>query len=217
MTAPPGVRVLIVDDSPVAREVLKTVLEADAGIRVVGMAGTGHEAVELTGRLQTRHRDDGSGDARHGRHGSHASHHGALPDADPVLERVLRARRLVLAQRRACRGRARRGREAAARCRIRDGKPAPARWSRRSSRSRKSPSSRTCIARRAIDRAPVVCGAPRRHARGGDRRVDGRAESARRLAVVAAARLRPRRGRDPAHGRRFPSRHGRRRCASAAR
>ncbi len=52
MTAPPDVRVLIVDDSPVAREVLKTVLEADAGIRVIGMAGTGHEAVELTGRLR---------------------------------------------------------------------------------------------------------------------------------------------------------------------
>ena len=51
-TAPFGVRVLIVDDSPVAREVLKSVLEADAGIRVVGMAGTGHEAVELTGRLR---------------------------------------------------------------------------------------------------------------------------------------------------------------------
>ena len=52
MTAPPDVRVLIVDDSPVAREVLKTVLEADGGIRVIGMAGTGHEAVELTGRLR---------------------------------------------------------------------------------------------------------------------------------------------------------------------
>lgn len=52
MTRPPDVRVLIVDDSPVAREVLKHVLESDAGIRVVGMAGTGHEAVELTGRLR---------------------------------------------------------------------------------------------------------------------------------------------------------------------
>ena len=52
MTAPPNVRVLIVDDSPVAREVLKHVLESDAGIRVVGMAGTGHEAVALTGRLR---------------------------------------------------------------------------------------------------------------------------------------------------------------------
>lgn len=47
-----GVRVLIVDDSPVAREVLKKVLEADAGIRVIGMAGTGREAVELTARLK---------------------------------------------------------------------------------------------------------------------------------------------------------------------
>jgi two-component system chemotaxis response regulator CheB len=47
-----GVRVLIVDDSPVAREVLKSVLETDAGIRVIGMAGTGREAVELTARLK---------------------------------------------------------------------------------------------------------------------------------------------------------------------
>lgn len=52
MTSGSGVRVLIVDDSPVAREVLKSVLEADAGIRVVGMAGTGREAVELTARLR---------------------------------------------------------------------------------------------------------------------------------------------------------------------
>jgi len=51
-TATSGVRVLIADDSPVAREVLKNVIEADAGIRVVGMAATGHEAVELTGRLR---------------------------------------------------------------------------------------------------------------------------------------------------------------------
>jgi two-component system chemotaxis response regulator CheB len=47
-----SVRVLIVDDSPVAREVLKDVLESDAEIRVVGMAGTGKEAVELTARLK---------------------------------------------------------------------------------------------------------------------------------------------------------------------
>ncbi len=52
MTAAPGVRVLIVDDSPVAREVLKSVLESDAGIRVVGMAATGREAVELTAQLR---------------------------------------------------------------------------------------------------------------------------------------------------------------------
>jgi two-component system chemotaxis response regulator CheB len=52
VSAAAGVRVLIVDDSPVAREVLKMVLEADAGIRVVGMAATGREAVELTARLR---------------------------------------------------------------------------------------------------------------------------------------------------------------------
>jgi two-component system, chemotaxis family, protein-glutamate methylesterase/glutaminase len=46
------VRVLIVDDSPVAREVLRSVLETDASIRVVGMAGTGREAIELTERLR---------------------------------------------------------------------------------------------------------------------------------------------------------------------
>ena len=49
---PVGVRVLIVDDSPVARQVLRTVLESDTGIRVVGMAGSGREAVELTARLR---------------------------------------------------------------------------------------------------------------------------------------------------------------------
>jgi two-component system, chemotaxis family, protein-glutamate methylesterase/glutaminase len=47
-----GVRVLIVDDSPVAREVLRSVLETDAGIRVVGMAGTGREAIALTEQLR---------------------------------------------------------------------------------------------------------------------------------------------------------------------
>lgn len=52
MMAASGVRVLIVDDSPVAREVLRTVLEADTGIHVVGMAATGREAVELTARLR---------------------------------------------------------------------------------------------------------------------------------------------------------------------
>jgi two-component system chemotaxis response regulator CheB len=51
-SAATSVRVLIVDDSPVAREVLRDVLESDAGIRVVGMAGTGKEAVELTARLK---------------------------------------------------------------------------------------------------------------------------------------------------------------------
>ena len=51
-TAATSVRVLIVDDSPVARAVLKDVLESDADIRVVGMAASGREAVEMTARLK---------------------------------------------------------------------------------------------------------------------------------------------------------------------
>jgi two-component system chemotaxis response regulator CheB len=51
-TVPAEVRVLIVDDSPVAREVLRALLESDAGIRVVGMAASGREAVDLTARLK---------------------------------------------------------------------------------------------------------------------------------------------------------------------
>lgn len=47
-----GIRVLIVDDSAVAREVLKRVLESDPGIRVVGMAATGGEGLELTAKLK---------------------------------------------------------------------------------------------------------------------------------------------------------------------
>src|SRR5262245_658237 len=48
----PEVRVLIVDDSSVVREVLKQLLESDPGIRVVGMAADGNQAVELTARLR---------------------------------------------------------------------------------------------------------------------------------------------------------------------
>ena len=46
------VRVLIVDDSVVVREVLKRMLESDPAIRVVGMAADGGEAVELTAQLK---------------------------------------------------------------------------------------------------------------------------------------------------------------------
>jgi two-component system chemotaxis response regulator CheB len=52
MAAATSVRVLIVDDSPVARAVLKDVLESDAEIQVVGMAATGYEAVEMTATLR---------------------------------------------------------------------------------------------------------------------------------------------------------------------
>jgi two-component system chemotaxis response regulator CheB len=46
------VRVLIVDDSEVVRRVLKTLLELDPEIRVVGVAADGGEAVELTAQLR---------------------------------------------------------------------------------------------------------------------------------------------------------------------
>jgi two-component system chemotaxis response regulator CheB len=46
------VRVLIVDDSLVVREILKQMLESDPHIRVVGMAADGGEAVELTAQLK---------------------------------------------------------------------------------------------------------------------------------------------------------------------
>ena len=46
------VRVLIVDDSEVVRRVLKTLLELDPDIRVIGMAADGGEAVELTAQLR---------------------------------------------------------------------------------------------------------------------------------------------------------------------
>ena len=48
----PEVRVLIVDDSVVVREILKRMLESDPGIRVVGMAANGSEAIELTAQLK---------------------------------------------------------------------------------------------------------------------------------------------------------------------
>ncbi len=45
-------RVLVVDDSPVARAVLRSILESDPGIEVVGLARNGWEAVQLTSRLR---------------------------------------------------------------------------------------------------------------------------------------------------------------------
>ena len=46
------VRVLIVDDSAVTREVLATLLNSDPEIRVVGQASNGAEAVEMTATLR---------------------------------------------------------------------------------------------------------------------------------------------------------------------
>lgn len=48
----PAVRVLIVDDSAVTREVLTALLNSDPEIRVIGQAATGAEAVELTATLR---------------------------------------------------------------------------------------------------------------------------------------------------------------------
>jgi two-component system chemotaxis response regulator CheB len=48
----PAVRVLVVDDSAVTREVLTTLLNSDPEIRVIGQASTGAEAVELTATLR---------------------------------------------------------------------------------------------------------------------------------------------------------------------
>ncbi len=54
-TGTPGrdhIRVLVVDDSLVAREMLKHILGSDAGIEVVGTATDGAEAVEMTAALR---------------------------------------------------------------------------------------------------------------------------------------------------------------------
>lgn len=50
--AKPQVRVLVVDDSVVTREVLTHLLNSDPEIRVVGQAANGAEAVELTATLR---------------------------------------------------------------------------------------------------------------------------------------------------------------------
>ena len=44
------IRVLVVDDSPVARELLVHILHSDAGIQVIGTAASGREAVEFVTR-----------------------------------------------------------------------------------------------------------------------------------------------------------------------
>ncbi len=46
---PPGIRLMIVDDHPIMREGIASVVEAEPDIRVVGQAGNGHEAIERFG------------------------------------------------------------------------------------------------------------------------------------------------------------------------
>jgi two-component system chemotaxis response regulator CheB len=49
MTGPPPhvIRLVVADDSPAVRDILRAMVEADGGIRIVGEAGTGREAVEM--------------------------------------------------------------------------------------------------------------------------------------------------------------------------
>lgn len=46
------VRILLVDDHPIVRQGLKTILEGHSGWEVIGEASNGAEAVEKAGRLQ---------------------------------------------------------------------------------------------------------------------------------------------------------------------
>jgi len=46
------VRLLVVDDSPSIRAVIRAMMEGDAGIRIVGEAGTGTDAVEMARTLR---------------------------------------------------------------------------------------------------------------------------------------------------------------------
>jgi two-component system, chemotaxis family, protein-glutamate methylesterase/glutaminase len=48
----PRLRVLVVDDSPVQRKILSTLLSQDPAIDVIGWAGTGAEAVQTVARLR---------------------------------------------------------------------------------------------------------------------------------------------------------------------
>lgn len=52
MSAAAPIRVVIVDDSLVAREMLAQILATDPGIEVVGTAHDGQEAIEVVGRLR---------------------------------------------------------------------------------------------------------------------------------------------------------------------
>jgi DNA-binding NarL/FixJ family response regulator len=50
-TTAPATRILLVDDHAIVREGIATMLEFDAGMKVVGSAASGEEAVQAVGRL----------------------------------------------------------------------------------------------------------------------------------------------------------------------
>jgi DNA-binding NarL/FixJ family response regulator len=52
VTSTVTVRILLVDDHPIVRQGLKTILEGHSGWEVIGEASNGAEAVEKAGRLQ---------------------------------------------------------------------------------------------------------------------------------------------------------------------
>ena len=66
MAAEP-IRVMIVDDHAVVREGLRTFLQLQDGIEVVGEAADGREAIELARAAVARRDPDGPGDAAAGR------------------------------------------------------------------------------------------------------------------------------------------------------
>ena len=82
-------RVLLVDDSPSVRAVLKRFFSWTDDLVVVGEAEDGASAVEQVPRPRARRGADGPGDARHGRLRRHRADHGAAADADhrPLLAR----------------------------------------------------------------------------------------------------------------------------------
>ena len=61
------IKVLVVDDSPVARELISHVLSSDPGIRVIGTAGSGRDAIESIKQQQARYCHHGHQHVGHGR------------------------------------------------------------------------------------------------------------------------------------------------------
>ncbi len=50
--SPPSIRLVVADDSPAVRDVIRALVEVDDGFRIVGEAGTGKEAVEMAHTLR---------------------------------------------------------------------------------------------------------------------------------------------------------------------
>ncbi len=91
MTGGEPVRIVIADDQAMVRAGLATLLDGQPGLTVVGQAGTGEEAVQLTrkvaaGRGADGHQDAGAQRAR--RHPAHPLRHRG-PGARPVRVVVL--------------------------------------------------------------------------------------------------------------------------------